>query len=161
MLVAPPLRLSAGGTAGFLLPALAIALSPFEERAHHPSAFGGLFRTRSAGAAWLVVNPAGFLGGAIVLAISPVDSNHLVLSPDGRLLLSRIAVFALVSLDEFLRQAVEGRSALQRLSLTTLADGAVLFALLTLGGVLGLGRLVRYYRIWQHVASSLEKVKAS
>ena len=161
MLVAPSLRLPAGGAAGFLLLALAIVLPPFVERAHNPSASGGLFHTRSAGAAWLVVNPVGFLSGAIALAISPVDSNHLVLSTDSGLPRSQTACFALVSLDEFLRQAVEGRSALQRLSLTTLADGAVLFALLTLGGVLGLGRLVRYYRIWQHVASSLEKVKAS
>ena len=101
MLVAPSSRRPAGGAAGFLLLPLAIALSPFEERAHNPSAFGGFFRTRSAGAAWLVVNPAGFLGGAIVLAISPVDSNHLVLSTDSRLLRPQIAGFALVSLDEF------------------------------------------------------------
>ena len=161
MLVAPSSRPPAGGAAGFLLLALAIALSPSDARAHDPSAFGGLFRTHDGGATWFLAQPLSFLSGAIALAISPADPNHLLLATDSGLLRSQIAGFALVSLDEFLRQAVEGRSALQRLSLTTLADGAVLFALLTLGGTLGLGRLARYYRTWQHVASSLEKVKAS
>ena len=154
MLVAPSLRPPAGGAEGFLLLAPAIALPPFEARAHDPSAFEGLFRTRNAAATLFVPHPSsGFLSGAIALAISPVDSNHLLLSPDSGLLRSQIAGFALVSLDEFLRQAVEGHSALHPLSLATLADGAVLFALLTLGGVLGLERLARYYRTWQHVAS--------
>jgi hypothetical protein len=128
------LRPPAGVAAGFLLLALAIALSPSDVPAHDPSAFGGLFRTRNAGATWFVANPAGFLSGAIALAISPIDSNHLLLATDSGLLRSRNAGFALVSHDELLRQAVEGRRALQWLSLSTLAGGAAFLALLMLGG---------------------------
>lgn len=160
MLVAPSLRPPAVGAAGFLLLALAIALAPFDARAHDPSAFGGFFRTRTAGTAWFVANPVGFLSGVIARTISAVDSNHLLLATDSGLLCSRNAGFALVAHDEFLRQAVEGRSALQRLSLTTLA-GAAFLALLTLGGILAWRPLARYYRTPQDVASSLEKVKAS
>ena len=149
MLVAPSSRPPAGGAAGLLLLALAIALVPLEAWAHDPSRFGGLFRTRTAGDAWFDANPVGFLSGAIALAISPIDSNHPLLATDSGVLRSRSAGFALVSYDKFLPQAVEGRSALQRLSLTTL------------GGILAWRRLARCYRTAQDFASFLETVKAS
>ena len=149
MLVAPSSRPPAGAAAGFLHLGLAIALVPLKARAHDPSPFRGLFRTRTAGDAWCDANPVGFLSGANALAISSVDSNHLLLATDSGVLRSRSAGFALVSHDELLRQAVEGRSVLQRLSLTRL------------GGILAWRRLAPYFRTPQDVASFLEKVKAS
>jgi len=149
VLVAPSSRPPAGAAAGFLHLGLAIALVPLKARAHDPSPFRGLFRTRTACAAWCDANPVGFLSGANALAISSVDSNHLLLATESGVLRSRRAGFVPVSHDEFLRRAVDGRSALQRLSLTTL------------GGVLAWRRLAPYYRTPQDVASFLETVKAS
>jgi len=149
VLVAPSSRPPAGAAAGFLHLGPAIALVPLKARAHDPSPFRGPFRTWTAADAWFDANPVGFLSGANALAISSVDSNHLLLATDSGVLRSRSAGFALVSYDKFLPQAVEGRSALQRLSLTTL------------GGVLAWRRLAPYYRTPQDVASFLETVKAS
>jgi photosystem II stability/assembly factor-like uncharacterized protein len=58
-------------------------------RAHDPSAWGGLFRTRDAGASWVPVNAGSFVSGAIALAISPVDPNQLLLGTDSGLLRSQ------------------------------------------------------------------------
>jgi photosystem II stability/assembly factor-like uncharacterized protein len=58
-------------------------------RAHDPSAWGGLFRTRDGGATWLAINSGSFIGGAIALAISPVEPNHLLLATDSGVLASR------------------------------------------------------------------------
>jgi hypothetical protein len=82
VLVAPSSRPPAGGVAGFLLLALAIAFPPVEARAHDPS------RTRSGDGTWFIANPVGFLSGAIALAINPVDSNHLHPTTDSGLLCS-------------------------------------------------------------------------
>jgi photosystem II stability/assembly factor-like uncharacterized protein len=176
VLVAPSLRPPAGVAAGFLLLALAIALSPSDVPAHDPSAFGGLFRTRNAGATWFVANPAGFLSGAIALAISPIDSNHLLLATDSGLLRSRNAgldwkieapnvvigpAFAAAFDADGQRALVSASSAIVRSDgegwRTIRAPGRAAFlALLTLGGI-----LARYFLAPRDVSSSLGKVKAS
>jgi photosystem II stability/assembly factor-like uncharacterized protein len=61
---------------------LAIALVPRHAPAHDASAWGGLFRTRDAGATWLQVNPGSFVSGALALAVSPADPLHLLLATD-------------------------------------------------------------------------------
>ena len=57
--------------------------------AHDASAWGGLFRTRDAGATWQHLTPASFGSGALALAISPVDANHLLLATDSGVSRSR------------------------------------------------------------------------
>lgn len=56
--------------------------------AHDPSAWGGTFRSRDDGASWLPVDAGLFIGGAMALAISPTDANHLLYATDTRLLRS-------------------------------------------------------------------------
>ena len=58
-------------------------------RSHDPSAWGGLFRSRDHGATWVSANRGQFVSGAIALAISPTDANHLLLGAEGGLLRSR------------------------------------------------------------------------
>jgi photosystem II stability/assembly factor-like uncharacterized protein len=72
-----------------LLLALSITIGPGTARGHDPSAWGGLFRTRDGGATWLTVNSGSFVSGAIALAVSPADPNHLLLATDSGLLASR------------------------------------------------------------------------
>ena len=72
-----------------VLVALGIALWPLDTFAHDPSAWGGLFRTRDAGATWSAANAGSFVSGAIALAVSPVDPNHLLLATDSGVSRSR------------------------------------------------------------------------
>lgn len=58
-------------------------------RSHDPSAWGGLFRSRDDGAMWVSANRGQFVSGAIALAISPTDANHLLLGAGSGLLRSR------------------------------------------------------------------------
>ena len=69
----------------------AVLLSPAHVTAHDPSAFGGLFRSRDGGATWFPANPGRIVSGAIALAVSPVESTHLLLATDSGLLRSRNA----------------------------------------------------------------------
>ena len=68
--------------------ATCLALSPATGRAHDPSSWGGIFRSRDAGATWFLANQGRFVGGALALAISPNDPNHLLLASDSGLLWS-------------------------------------------------------------------------
>src|SRR5882724_10891837 len=61
---------------------LVVALARGEGLAHDASAWGGLFRTRDAGATWPPVNPASFVSGALAVAVSPVEPQHLLLATD-------------------------------------------------------------------------------
>ena len=69
----------------------AILMSPTLASAHDPSAYGGLFRSRDGGITWFPANPGRIVSGAIALAVSPVEPNHLLLATDSGLLRSRNA----------------------------------------------------------------------
>lgn len=74
----------------FFLPVLLLlALPAGPARSHDPSAWGGLFRSRDDGATWISVNAGPYLSGAIALAISPADANHLLLGTESGLFRSR------------------------------------------------------------------------
>jgi photosystem II stability/assembly factor-like uncharacterized protein len=68
---------------------LMLLLSAGTARGHDPGAFGGLFRSRDNGATWVSANQGAFLSGAIALAISPTDHNHLLLGTESGLFASR------------------------------------------------------------------------
>jgi photosystem II stability/assembly factor-like uncharacterized protein len=65
-----------------LLVLVLVALCPSHVPGHDASMSGGLFRTRDAGATWLPLNPGSFVSGALALAVSPVDTHHLLLATD-------------------------------------------------------------------------------
>jgi photosystem II stability/assembly factor-like uncharacterized protein len=60
-------------------------------QAHDPSAYGGLFRSRNFGGAWLNADVGLFLGGSVSVAVNPSDGNHLLLGTDSALLSTRNA----------------------------------------------------------------------
>jgi photosystem II stability/assembly factor-like uncharacterized protein len=68
---------------------LLVVLWPSSASTHDPSAWGGLFRSRDHGVTWVSANQRLFGGGALTLAISPTDVNHLLLGTDSGLLRSR------------------------------------------------------------------------
>jgi photosystem II stability/assembly factor-like uncharacterized protein len=69
--------------------ALAVALGAGDVSAHDPGAWGGLFRTRDAGVTWQHLTSASFGSGALAVAVSPVDANHLLLATDSGVSRSR------------------------------------------------------------------------
>ena len=69
--------------------ALLAVLSPPQARAHDPDVYGGLFRTLDAGANWALITPGFFASGALALAVSPRDPNHLLLATDSGVWRSR------------------------------------------------------------------------
>jgi hypothetical protein len=56
---------------------------------HDPSAWGGTFRSRDGGETWMPIDAGLFVGGAITVAVDPLDPNHLLYASDTRLLRSR------------------------------------------------------------------------
>jgi photosystem II stability/assembly factor-like uncharacterized protein len=73
----------------FVAFALLAALSPPEVRAHDPDVYGGLFRTHDAGAHWTPVNPGIYASGALAVAVSPRDPNHVLLATESGVWRSR------------------------------------------------------------------------
>jgi photosystem II stability/assembly factor-like uncharacterized protein len=67
--------------------ALLLILWAGPTQSHDPSAWGGLFRSRDDGATWVSANRQ-ILSGAIALAISPTDVNHLLLGAESGLVRS-------------------------------------------------------------------------
>ena len=74
---------------GLVALATAFVLLPQEAPAHDPDTLGGVFRTRDVGATWTSINPGIFVSGALALAVSPRDPNHLLLATDSGLWRSR------------------------------------------------------------------------
>src|SRR5215831_15590614 len=50
--------------------------------AHDASSYGGVFRSRDLGAAWLNADAGLFLNAALVIAVDPRDSSHLLVGTD-------------------------------------------------------------------------------
>jgi hypothetical protein len=60
-----------------------------EVPAHDPETWGGVFRTHDAGATWTSINRGIFVSGALALAVSSRDPNHLLLATDSGVWRSR------------------------------------------------------------------------
>jgi len=56
---------------------------------HDASSYGGVFRSRDLGAAWLNADVGLFLNAALVVAVDPRDSSHLLVGTDLGILSSR------------------------------------------------------------------------
>jgi photosystem II stability/assembly factor-like uncharacterized protein len=65
------------------------ALSVADARAHDPSAYGGLFRSRNFGETWLNADTGLFINAALTVAIDPRDPAHLLFGTDVGLLSTR------------------------------------------------------------------------
>jgi len=57
--------------------------------AHDASSYGGVFRSRDLGAAWLNADVGLFLNAALVIAVDPRDSSHLLVGTDLGILSAR------------------------------------------------------------------------
>src|SRR5215475_73199 len=57
--------------------------------AHDASSYGGVFRSRDLGAAWLNADVGLFLNAALAIAVDPRDSSHLLVGTDLGILSSR------------------------------------------------------------------------
>ncbi len=68
---------------------LLLAGSAVDVVAHDADSYGGLYRSRDAGATWLPADAGLFINASNAIAISPMDSNHLLYGTDTRLLRSR------------------------------------------------------------------------
>jgi photosystem II stability/assembly factor-like uncharacterized protein len=61
---------------------LLLTLAAVDARAHDPSAYGGVFRSRNLGATWLSADIGLFLNAALVVAINPKNHAHLLAGTD-------------------------------------------------------------------------------
>ena len=66
-----------------------LTLAAVDARAHDPSAYGGVFRSRNLGATWLSADIGLFLNAALVVAINPKNHAHLLAGTDLGVLASR------------------------------------------------------------------------
>src|SRR5262250_1281209 len=71
--------------------ACVVSLLAGSASAHDASSYGGVFRSRDLGAAWLNADVGLFLNAALVIAVDPRDSSHLLVGTDLGLLSSRNA----------------------------------------------------------------------
>ena len=69
--------------------ALALLLQGAAARAHDPSAYGGLFRSRDLGGTWLGADVGLFLNAVLTVAVDPRDPNHLLMGTDSGIYSSR------------------------------------------------------------------------
>ena len=65
-----------------LLCALAVQYAPGQALAHDASAYGGVFRSRGMGGAWLNADVGLFLNAPLTVAVDPRDPNHLLMGTD-------------------------------------------------------------------------------
>ena len=72
-----------------LLQVLLLTLATVGVRAHDPSAYGGVFRSRNLGGTWLSADIGLFLNAALVVAINPKNQAHLLAGTDLGVLASR------------------------------------------------------------------------
>ncbi len=72
-----------------LLQVLLLTLATVGVRAHDPSAYGGVFRSRNLGGTWLSADIGLFLNAALVVAINPKNQAHLLVGTDLGVLASR------------------------------------------------------------------------
>jgi photosystem II stability/assembly factor-like uncharacterized protein len=72
----------------FICTVLLLACWGVNAPAHDADAYGGLYRSRDAGATWLPADAGLFINASNAIAISPTDSNHLLYGTDTRLLKS-------------------------------------------------------------------------
>jgi photosystem II stability/assembly factor-like uncharacterized protein len=66
-----------------------LTLVPRSASSHDASSYGGVFRSRDLGATWLNADVGLFLNAALVIAVDPHDSSHLLAGTDIGLLSSR------------------------------------------------------------------------
>ena len=59
-----------------------VSLLASSASAHDASSYGGVFRSRDLGAAWLNADVGLFLNAALVIAVDPRDSSHLLVGTD-------------------------------------------------------------------------------
>src|SRR5215470_17254387 len=62
--------------------ACVVSLLAGSASSHDASSYGGLFRSRDLGAAWLNADVGMFLNAALVVAVDPRDSSHLLVGTD-------------------------------------------------------------------------------
>ena len=73
----------------FVLLLLIVAMPAGSARAHDASSYGGVFRSRNLGGAWLRADVGLFLNAALVVAVDPQNGSHLLAGTDFGLLGSR------------------------------------------------------------------------
>jgi len=69
--------------------ACVVCLMADSASSHDASSYGGVFRSRDLGAAWLNADVGLFLNAALVIAVDPRDSSHLLAGTDLGILSSR------------------------------------------------------------------------
>src|SRR3954464_92527 len=69
--------------------ACVVSLLAGSASSHDASSYGGVFRSRDLGAAWLNADVGLFLNAALVIAVDPRDSSHLLVGTDLGILSSR------------------------------------------------------------------------